>query len=150
MGNYGLAVSFVMHTNTALDGNREFTPFQVLFDVYDVLVGDVDCGELGKSLDQVMEVGDLVRVNGVRVENISEGKKERDIMHLATSLLVSKTPEDLKKMKYPADMEPIMAVDQIDQEKIENFQKVVEIMNEKKIRKLEQKFLDQTKDGSFA
>merc|ERR1719192_2833683 len=43
-----------------------------------------------------------------------------------------------------------MAVDQISPEKMENFRNVVKIMNEKKIRRLEQKFLSETKDGTLA
>ena len=92
----------------------------------------------------------LTKYQPIFIEMSLGERQERDIRHMATSLLVSQTPEDLKKMKYPADLEQVMRVDQISQEKIENFRKVAKIMNQKKIRKLEQKFLDQTKDGTLA
>ena len=150
MGNYGLAVSFVVHNTGKGRGSvRQFTPFQLLFDVYDVFLDDLDCGELGKPLEQVMEVGDFVRFNGVRLESVSQ-QRERDIRHLATSLVVAKTPEDLKKLKYPADIEQIFSLNQISKDKIENFKAVVKIMNEKRLRKIEKDFLDQAKDGTFA
>ena len=58
-GNYGLVTGFAMFW--AEGGRREFVPFQVLFDTFDVFQDDFDCNQLGKELTDVLTVGDLVR-----------------------------------------------------------------------------------------
>ena len=109
----------------------------------------MDCSELGKTLKEVMEVGDLVRFHAVRLEGAEAGE-ERDIRYLSTGLIAAKTPEKLKRMKFPGDLDHVVSLDQVTTEKIDNWKKVVGIMNGIKVRTAEQKILKEIESGLLA
>ena len=109
----------------------------------------MDCSELGKTLKEGMEVGDLVRFHAVRLEGAEAGE-ERDIRYLSTGLIAAKTPEKLKRMKFPGDLDHVVSLDQVTTEKIDNWKKVVGIMNGIKVRTAEQKILKEIESGLLA
>ena len=94
-------------------------------------------------------MGDLVRFHAVRLEGAEAGE-ERDIRYLSTGLIAAKTPEKLKRLKFPGDLDHVVSLEQVTPEKIENWKKVVSIMNGIKIRKAEQKILNEIESGQLA
>ena len=64
MDNFGLAVGFVAWGTGGPD-TWAYEPFQLLFDVFDVFVGESDCSELGKARNIVMSCRFNHRVLGM-------------------------------------------------------------------------------------
>jgi len=145
--NYGIAAGFVLHGSRA--GSPEFLPFQIVFDTFDVFIGDYDCNELGKTLADVMKVGDFIKFNGVRVDPAKSGDA-RDIRYMATALVVAKTSEKVKCLKFPADIAQIDAIDQVTPTKIDNFKVVAGVMNGTRLSEAERELLDSIKSGKLA
>ena len=90
-----------------------------------------------------------MRFHAVRLEGAEAGE-ERDVRYLSTGLIAAKTPEKLKRMKFPGDLDHVVSLEQVTPEKIENWKKVVSIMNGIKIRKAEQKILTEIESGQLA
>ena len=109
-GNYGILTGFAMYWGD--NKQRVFEPFQVLFDTFDVFLGDKDCNELGKELTDVLAVGDLVRFHAVRLESAKAGE-HRDIRHLCTGMVAAKTPDKLKSIKFPLVLDQVVSLDQV-------------------------------------
>merc|ERR1719336_1054066 len=63
--NYGLAAGIL---STGREDEAGCSPFQVLFDTCDLFVDEQPCDDLGKTLADVVSVGDFIRFHGVRVE----------------------------------------------------------------------------------
>ena len=110
--NYGILAGFTMFW--VGKNKREFVPFQVIFDAFDVFIGEKDLTQLGRKLAGTLKVGDLVRFNAVRLEKPSESEGEqRDIRHLATGIITADTPDKLKKLKFPYDLDHVVSMDQV-------------------------------------
>jgi len=142
--NYGIAAGFV--ANGRRNGRPEFLPFQMVFDTFDVYIGYYDCNELGKSLADVMKVGDFIKFNGVRVDPAKSGDA-RDIRYLATALVVAKTSDEVKTMEFPSDIAKIETIDQVAKTKIDNFKIVAGVMNTTQLSKTEEEIIDDIKRG---
>jgi len=145
--NYGLAAGFALHGGRG--GRPEFEPFQILFDTFDVFLGYHDCNHLGKTLDDVMKVGDYIRFNGVRMEQAAQAGEARDIRYLATAVVVSKSSEEVKTIHYPIDIAKIESIDQVARTKISNFKIVAGVMNTTKLNNTEKELLEDIKEGKL-
>ena len=145
--NYGLAAGFAVHGGRG--GRPEFEPFQILFDTFDVYVGYHDCNHLGKTLRDVMKVGDYIRFNGVRVEPAAQAGEVRDIRYLATAVVVSKSSEEVKTIHFPIDIAKIENIDQVARTKISNFKIVAGVMNTTKLNDTEKEILEDIKEGKL-
>ena len=143
--NYGIGAGYVSTGPT----NTECVPFQILFDTFDVYSGDQDCGELGKKLSDVMEIGDFIKFNGVHMETEAKDSP-RDIKYMTTALIVAKTADDLKDMSIPATAARISSLDQVAPTKIENFKVVVGVMNSTKVNEVEAELLEDLRSGDVS
>ena len=83
----------------------------------------------------MLEVGDLVRFHAARLDGAEAGEvspasywsilslviniinnilsKERSIRYLATGLIAEKTPDKLKRMKFPGDLDHVVSLEQV-------------------------------------
>ena len=59
--NYGLAAGIL---STGREDEAGCSPFQVLFDTCDLFVDEQPCDDLGKTLADVVSVGDFIRLVG--------------------------------------------------------------------------------------
>ena len=57
--NYGLAAGIL---STGREDEAGCSPFQVLFDTCDLFVDEQPCDDLGKTLADVVSVGDFIRL----------------------------------------------------------------------------------------
>ena len=57
--NYGLAAGIL---STGKEDDAGCSPFQVLFDTCDLFVDEQPCDDLGKTLADVVSVGDFIRL----------------------------------------------------------------------------------------
>jgi len=124
-GNYGLCIA----VKTGEDGIVR--NFEVLFDVYDVWVAEESkvLAELGKKLQDVMKVGDFVKLHHVKVESCPLGAK-RVVENMATFITTSNSAETILDRAFPSSALPIHDIGRIDSKKITNFSLVVkQLMN---------------------
>jgi len=116
-GHYGIAIVF---------GNSGCL-HKVLFDVCDLFIGSQTCDELGKTLDDVMEVGDFVNLHAIRIQDPS---KDVDILYLATSVVHSNSSDILLNTKVESFLNKkslSWRLKMVSQEKIDNFKLVTKI-----------------------
>ena len=92
--NYGLGASYV----PLYEDSSECEPFQFLFDIFDIYIGDKDCSELGKKLPDVIRVGDYIKFNGVKVVTDTEAETgaSRRIQYMATAMVVESRQDLIK------------------------------------------------------
>ena len=92
--NYGLGASYV----PLYEDSSECEPFQFLFDIFDIYIGDKDCSELGKKLPDVIRVGDYIKFNGVKVVTDTEEETgaSRRIQYMATAMVVESRQDLIK------------------------------------------------------
>ena len=106
-------------------------PIQVLFDVYDVWARDDGDEEvlanLGKKITDVMEVGDFLRLHAIQMKSREESVK-RSVCHMATAVICAKTLEDLNDKKFPEDAVVLENWEGVDDNKVENYEKVVKVL----------------------
>ena len=88
--NYGIGVSYM----PLFEDSDECEPFQFLFDIFDIYIGDNDCNELGKKLPDVLSSGDFLKMNVVKVEIPVGG--HRNIQYMATAMVVDKNIDGVK------------------------------------------------------
>ena len=124
-GNYGLCIA----VKTGEDGIVQ--NFEVLFDVYDVWVAEESkvLAELGKKLQDVMKVGDFVKLHHIKVQSCPLGAK-RVVENMATFITTSNSAETILDRAFPSSALPIHDIGRIDSKKITNFSLVVkQLMN---------------------
>ena len=142
--NYGLAVGFVQSSPGC------YHPFQLLFDTFDLYLGDKNCAELGKKLGDVMEVGDFVKFNIAKVEREGEEKRVREIAYMATAMVMSKTSEDIRTTAIPGTAAVVTSLDQVAKEKLANFRTVVNYLGVKGLSAREEELVEGVRAGRLA
>jgi len=143
--NYGIGAAYISHGSDT----TECTPFQFLFDTFDVFVDGKECSELGKKLSDVMGVGDFIKFNAAMVESKSPDGP-RDIKYMTTAMVVAKTAEEIKSKHIPETAARISSLEQVAQTKLENFKVVVGVMNSTKINDAEKMILERLRSGQIA
>ena len=73
--NYGIAVGI----------DPKGGSFQMLFDSFDLFLGNTSCKEMGKKLSDLIKVGDHIKYNAILIK--SDKPLERDIRYLATAVV---------------------------------------------------------------
>jgi len=141
--NYGLAVGFIPAGTT-------FVPFQMLFDTFDVFVGDKTCSELGNKLSDVMAVGDFIKFNAAKVESETQDAKVREVPYMTTALVVAKTVDEIKAATIPDTAAVVTSLDQVTKEKIANFRTVTNFLGGKKPTSKEEALLEEISRGELA
>ena len=141
--NYGLAVGFIPAGTT-------FVPFQMLFDTFDVFVGEKTCSELGNKLNDVMAVGDFIKFNAAKVESETQDAKVREVPYMTTALVVAKTVDEIKAATIPDTAAVVTSLDQVTKEKIANFRTVTNFLGGKKLTSKEEALLDEISRGELA
>jgi len=102
-----------------------------------------------KKLTDVMGVGDYIKFNGVHIQGSTE-ENMRNIKHMTTAMVVAKTAEELKYMDIPTTAARIQSLDQVTNNKIENFKIVTRVMNNTKITDTEAGILGTLESGEVA
>ena len=119
--NYAVAVCVLPSKKTV----------QVLFDVFDVWnCQDGDCDVLAnqkKMIKDVMSAGDFLRLHAIQIKSQAR-EVQRPISHMATAVIVAKTFEDLKEKQFPEDAVVLHSLDGVEENKVQNFEQVVKIM----------------------
>jgi len=141
--NYGLAVGF-------LPAGTTFIPFQMLFDTFDVFLGDQTCSELGKKLSDVMIVGDYIKFNAAKVESEMQETKVREVPYMTTAMVVAKTVDEIKAAAIPNTAAVVTSLDQVTKEKIANFRTVTNFLGNKKLTSKEEAMLEEITRGDLA
>lgn len=109
----------------------------MLFDSCDVCVGAETAAELSKPPKDVTNTGDYVKMNAVLVD--LDGP--RDILFLATAVMVDKNPDSLMSRNYYSQIEDVKCLEEVSPLKLKNFLKVVSYLstqttsNEEKINR---------------
>jgi len=109
--NYGIFGGFNQTISTSDGTNIEL----FLFDVCDVLIGQKSCKDLGKSLKDVMEVGENARIHGLFIDYADAKNREGwKVERLATALTTASNNQMASFPKTASRRE-------ISRQKIENF-----------------------------
>ena len=143
--NYGLAAGIL--TNGRDDA--ACMPFQLLFDSCDIYIEDRACDELGKELAEVVEVGDFIRFNAVRVE-MERKQPSRNLRYLASGVVTAKTAELIKTAKLPDTAPKISFMSQLSQSKIDNFKAIAAVLNTVKLDDREEEIFQKLESGELA
>ena len=141
--NYGLAVGFIPAGTTIV-------PFQMLFDTFDVFVGDKTCSELGNKLSDVMAVGDFIKFNAAKIESETQEAKVREVPYMTTALVVAKTVDEIKAATIPDTAAVVTSLDQVTKDKIGNFRTVTNFLGGKKPTSKEEALLEEISRGELA
>jgi len=137
--NYGIGVC----QQVSDDGS--VVTFQVLFDIFDVWIEDQVVAKMNKKLPDVMAVGDYLQMMCVKVEEcINESK--RIVEHMATAVAIAKSYKDVKTKRFPSAVVPIERIELIDDSKIDNFRKVVQILKGMEPDKNEKEIIEKFKN----
>jgi len=110
-------------------------------------IGDNDCNELGKKLPDVLAAGHFLKINLVKVETSDGG--HRNIQYMATAMVVHKTIDGVKVKEIP-DAAPIISdIEQVTQNKLDNFKVVAGVINQTKPSQNEEAIIKTIKTGEL-
>ena len=142
--NYGIAASYF----PLYEDSNECEPFQFLFDIFDIYIGDRDCNDLGKKLPDVLSIGDFIKFNAVKVEMEVAGT-DRDIRYLATSMITDTAVEDIREREIPGNAPVISDIAQVTASKINNFKVVAGFLSNIQLASEEEEILEDIRSGGL-
>ena len=142
--NYGIAASYF----PLYEDSNECEPFQFLFDIFDIYIGEKDCNDLGKKLPDVLSIGDFVKFNAVKVEMEVAGTS-RDIRYLATSMITDTAVEDIRDREIPGNAPVISDIEQVTASKVNNFKVVAGFLSNIPLASEEEDVLNDIRSGGL-
>ena len=142
--NYGIAASYF----PLYEDSNECEPFQLLFDIFDIYIGEKDCNDLGKKLPDVLSIGDFVKFNAVKVEMEVAGTN-RDIRYLATSMITDTAVEDIRDRQIPDSAPVISDIEQVTASKVNNFKVVAGFLSNIPLASEEEDVLNDISSGGL-
>jgi len=152
--NYGIAAG-------CIDSSNVYPPdvvqtnfgrgrvFQVLFDIYDVWIAKSEssersaCASVGKSLPDVMNVGDYIKFHAVHVEPLDTDPGLRELRYLATAAITDSKLDCLVRSQFPSGIAPVIETTEISPDKIGNFRAVAKVMSSRPMSNLERSFTEE-------
>jgi len=148
--NYGIAVGFVSTGASKYNPVRDGRVVQVLFDIYDVWIKGVDetserqpCASSGKTLPEVMQVGDYIKFHAVHIEQQDQDPGPRELRYMATAAITASTLDTLVRAQFPAHIKPVFQQTEISTNKIANFRAVAKVMSLRPINQEEKAFSEE-------
>jgi len=123
--NYGVAA-------VTLPGPAELGvsgPYLVLFDTCEFWAGANVVSDADIPLSEVTQVGDMVKINAVKVDKANA----RNLEYLATAVMTSGDLDELVQKKFHESVAVIKDVTSVSEDKLTNFQVVVDFLNNQTI-----------------
>ena len=119
--------------------------FQMLFDSFDLFLGNTSCKEMGKKLSDLIKVGDHIKYNAILIK--SDKPLERDIRYLATAVVFASTQTLMRTRDIPGMAPKVTQVAQLEPGKVKNFHTVTGLMAKTKVTDQEKKLIADLEAG---
>ena len=135
--NYGIAVGVDPNGGT----------FQMLFDSFDLFLGNTSCKEMNKKLSDLIKVGDFIKYNSVLVQREAAAGHGRDISHLATAVVFASTHSLMRTRDIPNTAPKVTQLAQLEQAKVANFRTVTGLVGKVALTEKERKLVAEVEAG---
>merc|ERR1719509_443641 len=122
--NENYAIAPVTLPNEKVSPNQRKGPFRVLFDTCEFWVETKTASDLSISLEQVISVGDYVKINAILIDK----PNKRNITYMATATMTSSNIISLIKFNFVKGV-AVNNIKEVSKSKLENFDVVVNFLS---------------------
>merc|ERR1719220_3129273 len=119
--------------------------FQMLFDSFDVFLGNISCKEMGKKLSDLIKVGDHIKYCAILIA--PNTPLTRDISHLATAVVFASTHSLIRTRDIPSTAPKVTNLKQLEAAKVSNFRTVTGLVGKTALTEREKQLMAEVDVG---
>ena len=120
--------------------------FQMLFDSFDVFLGNISCKEMGKKLSDLIKVGDHIKYCAILIA--PNTPLTRDISHLATAVVFASTHSLIRTRDIPSTAPKVTNLKQLEAAKVGNFRTVTGLVGKTALTAREKQLIAEVEAGA--
>merc|ERR1712038_2095899 len=120
--------------------------FQMLFDSFDVFLGNISCKEMGKKLSDLIKVGDHIKYCAILISP-NAPTLTRDISHLATAVVFASTHSLIRTRDIPSTAPKVTNLKQLEAAKVGNFRTVTGLVGKTALTEREKQLMAEVDVG---
>ena len=117
----------------------------MLFDSFDVFLGNISCKEMGKKLSDLIKVGDHIRYCAILIA--PNTPLTRDISHLATAVVFASTHSLIRTRDIPSTAPKVTNLKQLEAAKVGNFRTVTGLVGKTALTAREKQLMAEVEAG---
>merc|ERR1719239_668530 len=119
--------------------------FQMLFDSFDVFLGNISCKEMGKKLSDLIKVGDHIKYSAILIA--PNTPLTRDISHLAPAVVFASTHSLIRTRDIPSTAPKVTNLKQLEAAKVGNFRTVTGLVGKTALTEREKQLMAEVEAG---